>query len=627
MNMENAMHIMEEILETEYKGLIFINEERKIGSYSRCAKKITGILLENEQKHPGGRIEEGDIVIIADNEMGNDDELTVEKLETIGITDRNIKKGDALIAVGVYKNKKIQPQYKYVKGYNPNGRFELAVNYLGFEIASRIDFARNSMEISVNGDVYAMIFFESVGHMVVIDSATGKVKFFQARGYGYRGEEIGRLLAGKSYLPKLDYETSDEEGSELLPTVGEEIGSILYGDEILAEIEKMFGEADGCTEKGIYEIHKRPMFCVLTRIRKGNAQDGVYLILQDASLLEDVRRERDAIIQTLEQRQKKKIHRKPYDLEFHGEAMGDFIGEDPAMNEVKRLAYKASQTNFNVIITGESGTGKSRLAREIHKMGKKDAPFVEVNCNAIAPSLFESELFGYAAGAFTGAAAGGKAGFFEEANGGTIFLDEIGEIPLGIQVKLLHVLQNKRIYRVGSSKPIDVDVRVITATNRSLEEEVRKGNFRQDLYYRINVFPICIPPLRQRKGDLYILINSVLDDICKRYHMKHMLLSEEALQKMMNYSWPGNVRELENVMERAVTICDSPLIYSEHILIEEEAKQAMTLKEQLEREERRIIAETLANNRYKRRETMEELGLSKSVFYEKLKKYQLGGDE
>ena len=618
------MHIMEEILGTEYKGLIFINEERKIGSYSRFAKKITGILLEHEQKHPGGRIEEGDIVVIADNEMGNDDELTVEKLQTIGITDRKIKKGDALIAVGVYKNKKIRPQYKYTKGYNPNGRFELSVDYLGFEIASRIDFAHNSMEISVNGDVYTMRFFESVGHMVVIDSATGKVKFFQARGYGYRGEEIGKLLSGKPYLPKLDYETSGEAGSELLSTIGAEIGSILYGDEILAEIEDMFAEADGCTKKGIYEIHKRPIFCGLTRIRKGNAQDGVYLILQDASMLEDVRRERDAIIQILEQRQKKKNRRKTYDSDFHVNGMDDFIGEDPAMIEIKRLAYKASQTNFNVIITGESGTGKSHLAREIHKMGKKDAPFVEVNCNAIAPSLFESELFGYVAGAFTGAAAGGKAGFFEEANGGTIFLDEIGEIPLSIQAKLLHVLQNKRIYRVGSSKPIDVDVRVITATNRNLEEEVHKGNFRQDLYYRINVFPICIPPLRQRKGDLYILINSVLDDICKRYHMKHMLLSEEALQKMLNYSWPGNVRELENVMERAVTICDSPLIYSEHILIEAETKRRMTLKEQLEREECRIITETLANKRYKRRETMEELGLSKSVFYEKLKKYQLG---
>ncbi len=617
--MSNPMQMIEDILETEYKGLIFINEERKIGSYSRCAKKITGILLDNEQKHLGGAIEEGDIVIIADNELGNDDELSAEELETIGISDKNIKKGDALVAIGVYKNRKIKPQYKYTKDYNPNGSFELATNYLGFEITSRIDFAGSSMEIIVNGDAYSMVYFESVGHMVVIDGGTGKVKFFQARGYGYRGEEIGRLLSGKSYLPKID----DETTGALMPTVGMELRSIIYGDEILAAIAKMFDEADGCTEKGIYEIHKRPIFCVLTRIKKGGAQDGVYLILQDASLLEDVRRDRDAIVQLLEQRQKLKISHNAQIFDYSGKVMQDFIGEDPAMGEVKRLAYKASQTNFNVIITGESGTGKSRLAREIHNMGKKDAPFVEVNCNAIAPSLFESELFGYAAGAFTGAAVGGRAGFFEEANGGTIFLDEIGEIPLGIQVKLLHVLQSKRIYRVGSSKPIDVDVRVITATNCNLEEEVRKGNFRQDLYYRINVFPICIPPLRQRKGDLYILINSVLEEICKRYHTRRMLLSEEALQKMMNYSWPGNVRELENVMERAVTICDSPLIYSEHILIDEEQKQPLTLKEKLEKEECRIIAESLASNKHNRKNAMEELGLSKSVFYEKLKKYNL----
>ena len=617
--MSNPMQIIEDILETEYKGLIFINEERKIGSYSRCAKKITGILLDNEQKHLGGSIEEGDIVIIADNELGNDDELSAEGLETIGISDKNIKKGDALVAIGVYKNRKIKPQYKYTKDYNPNGTFELATNYLGFEIVSRIDFARSSMEIIVNDDAYSMVFFESVGHMVVIDGGTGKVKFFQARGYGYRGEEIGRLLSGKSYLPKID----DETTGALMPTVGMEVRQILYGDEILAAISKMFEESDGCTEKGIYEIHKRPMFCVLTRIKKGETPDGVYLILQDASLLENVRRDRDAIVRLLEQRQKLKISRNARIFDYSGKEMQDFIGEDPAMGEVKRLAYKASRTNFNVIITGESGTGKSRLAREIHNMGKKDAPFVEVNCNAIAPTLFESELFGYAAGAFTGASAGGKAGFFEEANGGTIFLDEIGEIPQEIQVKLLHVLQNKRIYRVGSSKPIDVDVRVITATNRNLEEEVKKGNFRQDLYYRINVFPICIPPLRQRKGDLYILINSVLDEICRRYHTQRMMLSEEALQKMMNYSWPGNVRELENVMERAVTICDSPLIYSEHILIEEERKQPLTLKEKLEKEECRIIADALANNKYNRKSAMEELGLSKSVFYEKLKKYDL----
>ena len=338
--MEDAMRIMEEILETEYKGLVYINETREIGSYSRCAKKITGILLDSEQRHPGGRIEEGDIVIIADNELGNDDELTPESLETIGIADRNIEKDDALLAVGVYKNKKIQPQYKYIKSYNPNGRFELVTDYLGFEIVIRIDFAHNHVHISVNGDTYSMVYFEAVGHMVVIDSVTGKVKFFQARGYGFRGEEIGKLLAGKPYLPKTDYETS----GELMPTVGLNFESIIYGDEILKEINKMFAAPDGHTESGIFEIHKRPMFCVLTRIRKGNARDGIYLILQDASLLENVRKERDSIIQALEQRQKKKFMRRPYGCDFQGAKMEDFIGEDPAMNEVKRLAYKASQT-------------------------------------------------------------------------------------------------------------------------------------------------------------------------------------------------------------------------------------------------------------------------------------------
>ncbi len=613
------MQILEELLETEYKGLIFITENRKIGYYSKFAKKITGILLEGDQKHPGGSLQEGDIVIIADNELGNDDEITKEGLINIGIDDSNIERGDAFLAIGVYKNKKIAPQYKYIKSCNPNGQFELSTRYLGFEITNKIDFASNLLEITVNGEVYSMTYFESIGHMVVIDSTTGRVKFFQARGYGFRGEEIGKLLEGKEYLPK----QGAGPGCDLVPTIGLDMDEIIRGEEITAAIQKMYEEPDKHTEKGVFEIHKRPMFCVLTRISRGSEQDGVYITVQDASLLEDVRRERDAIIQTLEQRQKKKVTMAGYSEYFHDGKIGGFIGEDPAMNEVKGLAYKAAKTNFNVIITGESGTGKSRLAREIHKIGKKNAPFVEVNCNAIAPSLFESELFGYVAGAFTGASSAGKAGFFEEANGGTIFLDEIGEIPLNIQVKLLQVLQTKRIYRVGSSKPIDVDVRVITATNRILEDEVKKGNFRQDLYYRINVFPIRIPPLRERKRDLYILINSVLDEICDRYNMKRMLLSEEALQKMLNYSWPGNVRELENVMERAVTICDSPLIYSEHILIDEEDLQPKTLKEQLEREEARIITQTLEKNGQSRKETMEELGLSKSVFYEKLKKYQI----
>lgn len=293
------------------------------------------------------------------------------------------------------------------------------------------------------------------------------------------------------------------------------------------------------------------------------------------------------------------------------------------MEKVKQLAFKASKTKFNVIITGESGTGKSKLAREIHNSGSYKGPFVEVICNAIAPSLIESELFGYAPRAFTGADPGGRMGFFEKANGGTIFLDEIGEIPPEIQVKLLHVLQNKRIYRVGSTTPIDVDVRVITATNKNLEEEVARGNFRQDLYYRINVFPINIPPLRERKRDLYILANSILEDICKKYDMPPKQFSEEAVEMILQYDWPGNVRELENIVERAITVCDGKIVYSENLMINAAAGIRMTLKERLEADEKKIIEEALFKNNDNRKKTMGELGLSRTVFYEKLKKYDI----
>ena len=291
------------------------------------------------------------------------------------------------------------------------------------------------------------------------------------------------------------------------------------------------------------------------------------------------------------------------------------------MEKVKQLAYKASKTRFNVIITGESGTGKSRLARAIHNSGNPKAPFVEVICNAIAPSLIESELFGYVPGAFTGADPGGRMGFFEKADGGTIFLDEIGEIPLEIQVKLLHVLQNKRIYRVGSTTPVKVDVRVITASNRDLEEEVRQGRFRQDLYYRINVFPIHIPALRERKRDLYILANSILEDLCRKYDMEEKQFSEEALEMIAGYDWPGNVRELENIIERAITVCDGRVIYSENLMIRPKTMNGATLKERLEADEKRIIEDALFKYNDDRKRTMEELGLSRSVFYEKLKKH------
>jgi Nif-specific regulatory protein len=238
-------------------------------------------------------------------------------------------------------------------------------------------------------------------------------------------------------------------------------------------------------------------------------------------------------------------------------------------------------------------------------------------------------------GSFTGALAKGKRGYFEEANGGTIFLDEIGEIPLTSQVKLLQVLQSKKIYRVGSAKPIDVDVRVIAATNMDIKEAVREGRFRKDLYYRLNVFPIYIPPLRDRKGDLRELTDLFLESACKENGVALKTLSEGAYRKIMEYPWPGNVRELENVIMRAVALCEAPMIYEDYLALDEfettedveetlsELSDEKTLKEKMDQVEKQLILKAIDKCGGNNQEAIKMLGMSKTAFYEKLKKYGL----
>lgn len=319
----------------------------------------------------------------------------------------------------------------------------------------------------------------------------------------------------------------------------------------------------------------------------------------------------------------------------------DIIGEDAQMKSAIEKAKKAAVTPATVILRGESGTGKELFAHAIHNASnRKYGQFIRVNCAAISESLLESELFGYEEGAFTGARKGGKKGLFEEANGGTIFLDEIGEISLNTQAKLLRVLQEKELVRVGGSKPISIDVRVIAATNLDLEKAVREGKFREDLYYRLNVIPILIPPLRFRKQDIHLLVRRLITKYNQEYGRFVQDISPKALEILMNYDWPGNIRELENFIGRAMINMkfNETMIRSKHLPSFEikmyrrqrpmEPEKSMetcegTLQEVVDQVEEKYIRQILAQNGNHKNKTAEQLGISIRNLYYKLKKYEI----
>ncbi len=594
-------------------GIIFVDKDYKVKLFNQNAKRITGIIFDKYASHDAGKIEEGDIVILADSAIGEDDGcLSPKDLSLINIKDSDIRANDCILGIGVYGNAEILPVYKYLRGANLNEDFVLEANYLGFQIQICIETMKKKIHIRVNGDSYSVSFLGSFGHMVIIDGKSGVIKFFQAKGYTIRKESIKEILHGRKFFSK--------DSKEDLNVIGEKIDDLFMGDKLLQSINSVLSGKEPFIPNDFFEINKRLVLCSMRAIEDKQGVQGVLLNIQDVSELEKLLDYRNQILMEVE---KSYTNRMPIYGDISKDAFAEFIGNSHSMVQLKYLAYKASKTKFNVIITGESGTGKSLLARLIHEEYNKSSPFIEVNCNAIAPTLFESELFGYVGGAFTGALSSGRSGYFENANGGTIFLDEIGDLPLEIQVKLLYVLQNKIIYRVGSSKPIPIDVRVIAATNKNLEEEVMNGRFRQDLYFRINVFPITIPPLRERKSDLYMLINKILNKICTRYDFPQKQLSGEALDKLLRYNWPGNVRELENIIERAITLCETNWIYPEQININDFSQAATSMQEQMQEAEKKILKDALIRANGNKAQAMKDLGMSKSVFYEKLKKHAI----
>ncbi|MBC2460279.1 MULTISPECIES: sigma 54-interacting transcriptional regulator [Clostridium] len=310
----------------------------------------------------------------------------------------------------------------------------------------------------------------------------------------------------------------------------------------------------------------------------------------------------------------------------------NIIGHSNKIRKVKDLIGKVANTNSNVLINGESGTGKEMIAHSIHNSSKRYlAPFIKINCASIPAELLESELFGYEEGAFTGAKKGGKKGKFELANGGSIFLDEIGDMNINMQAKILRVIQEREIESIGGSGVKSVDVRIITATNKNLEELVKKGEFREDLYYRLNVVKIVSPPLRERKEDIPALANALRIKIAKRLDVYVEGISKDAIECLGNYDWPGNIRELENVIERAINLLDSNImIKTEHLSerftsakykrYSDKNEYLKTIVEEVEKE---VILECLNRNNWNKNKTAQILGISRAGLYKKIEEFNL----
>lgn len=598
------------------EGLIVINEEGIIEIYNKKAMEIFRINLDIKNSHEAGKINKDDIVIICNNSLGEDDgDLDLRTLKLIGLDNYDLEKKDAFISISKYYNKSFKSIVKNLKeDYKDNCLILNSKKIPDLDIQCKINFIDKFVNIKINNTDYYMDYINSIGHIVIVDSESKEVKFFQHYGYTARGECIKEILEGKEYLSK-------GKKNEEFEVLGKHINAIHQSNYIIKDtLDIAKGLADEKYNK--FElINGIPTLCSILKVKIGDKVKGAALKVEDKTDIETITKERDSAIRRLNL-----VGKELKKEEYVNKAFSDFVGESSEIMHVKKLALKASQTSSNILLLGKSGTGKSVLARLIHNNSNLKANnFVEINCAAIPSELLESELFGYVAGAFTGAQQKGKKGLLEVANNGSVFLDEIGDMPMSSQAKLLRVIQEGVFFPVGGIEAKTVKTRIIAATNKNLEKEILEGRFREDLFYRINVFPIYIPALKERKEDIYDLIKLILKKFAEDSNLGKIDISSEATNKLLKYDWPGNVRELENILERAINLSEGSLILSKHIKIDTlvEDLSFKTFSEHIKEEERKHIKNTLNICFGDTQKAIEILDMSKSNFYKKLKEYNI----
>lgn len=436
---------------------------------------------------------------------------------------------------------------------------------------------------------------------------TGLAELISAWGYrtdtaqdGLEGLE--KVIAWSPGIVITDLKMPRMTGMELLERVGEQVPVVVFTGQGNVD------EAVSAMKLHAYDFIEKPLNpSRIARLRN---------VLQKASQSQSDRIEKEVYRRTLRDKG----------------VLGCLIGASRKMQEIFRLIEQVAPSTASVLITGESGTGKELVARTIHELSsRKSKPFVAINCAAIPETLIESEIFGHEKGAFTGALER-RTGCFELAEGGTLLLDEIGEMPVPTQAKLLRVLEDRKLRRLGSKVETPVDVRVLAATNKVPEEAVAKGELRNDLYYRLNVFNIHMPPLREHKEDIPDLVQGLLSDMNEKHGRNIGMVSEAVLQAFQNYSWPGNVRELRNMLERAVIVCEGSIVEPSHLppgfgqsaarpAVQEANAVRLGVGTTVEEAERLLILKTLEATNNNKTRAAEILGISLKTLHNKLKEY------
>lgn len=542
-------------------------------------------------------IEKNDIVILLESNYKNNVEYSKSSLDYLGIKNE-LSSASCFIVIGSYCNNEVQPIYKCKLD-----NLKINTIFCGNELYVELDNKKHCI-VKVNNITIKCDLSEFSNQLVIFNDEG--LKYFRDDNKLSRLNNISDIFNKSKFNEYVNIEYINNENVNLNTLLNCDIANLLINN----------FDAEG---EGYFKFQSTYIRLVKNIISWKNNKYYMIKIEDQKDIFEAIKLKIQKYDSLEEKNKDSKI---VYDFTSY-----KILGQNDNNNRVKYLLKKASTTNITIMLLGESGTGKTFMAREIHKNSKRhNEAFIHVNCASIPYNLIESELFGYSDGAFTGAKRGGKKGFFELANKGTIFLDEITELPIELQGRLLEVIQNKTFYKVGGVDKVCIDVRLIVATNKNLKSLILENKFREDLYYRINVFPIELPPLRERNYDFYKIVSTLLPIICNRMEVEPLILSPEAFEKMKCYDWPGNIRELENILEKAIILCEGKFIKPEDILIEGEKnnkKESMSLREMKEEYEKSIIIEALNKFNGEKIKTAKYLGLGRTSLFEKIKKYNI----